>query len=157
MIPFGRAPIVTVTVERVCHSVDQIAILIRIHEYMCRFMILATHYCFADTDFFSSRNKSLGSWFAKLVEFYVIALKQGKFDCLQNCAEFMTYYTIYANNLRQKAKNDRVIPIQNASRLDDLLEYGVENATTDRYDQQASERGREEAKHDDDGIRDEDD
>ena len=59
------------------HSIDQIDILIRIHEYMLRFMILATHYCFLDTDFFSSRNKSLGSWFAKLVEFYVIAINKG--------------------------------------------------------------------------------
>lgn len=120
-------------------------------------MILATHYCFADTDFFSSRNKSLGSWFAKLVEFYVIALKQGKYDCLRNCAEFMTYYTIYANNLRQKAKNDRVIAILESSRLDDLLEYSIENAAADRHGQHAPERGRAEAKHDDDGIRDEDD
>ena len=55
------------------HSIDQIDILIRIHEYMLRFMILATHYCFFDTAFFSSRNKSLGSWFAKRDEIYVIA------------------------------------------------------------------------------------
>ena len=108
-IPFGRAPTAIVIHLCIFHSVDQIAILIRIHEYMCRFMILATHYCFADTDFFSSRNKSLGSWFAKLAELYVIALNQGKYECLKNCIEFMTYYTIYTNNLRQSAKNDRVI------------------------------------------------
>lgn len=58
-------------------SVDQVDVLIRVHEIMCRFLILITHYCYGDTDFLSSRDKSLDKWFAELIDLYTLAVKNG--------------------------------------------------------------------------------
>lgn len=51
--------------------------MIRIHEIMCRVLILFTHYCYGETDFLSSRDKTLDKWFAELIELYILAVEKG--------------------------------------------------------------------------------
>ena len=59
------------------HQLDQIDVLIRIHEIMCRFSILFTHYCYSEGDFSSDRNKELEKWFTKLIDLYIQAIENG--------------------------------------------------------------------------------
>lgn len=44
---------------------------------MCRVLILFTHYCYGETDFLSSRDKSLDKWFAELIDLYILAVEKG--------------------------------------------------------------------------------
>lgn len=90
---------------------DQLRIVIRILEYMTRFLILFTHYCYGETDFISSRDASFEKWFAELVDYYKKAVESGylctlaelyigQYDCLENCGEILSYYIIHKNNQR---------------------------------------------------------
>ena len=54
---------------------DQLDVVIRFFEYMCRWLILINHYCFGDEHFVGSRNKSLEKWFSELIKNYTIALE----------------------------------------------------------------------------------
>ena len=60
-------------------NLDHVNVLIRIHEYMCRFLLLFTHYCYADTDFLASRNDSLNKWYDALITLYSEAIRQSAF------------------------------------------------------------------------------
>ena len=51
-----------------------IDVCIRIHEYMCRFLILFSHYLFHDDEFMNQRNKSLSSWLTQLFILYTTAV-----------------------------------------------------------------------------------
>lgn len=59
------------------YHLDQIDVLITVHEIMCRTLILFTHYCYGETDFLSSRDKSLDKWFAELIDLYTLAVERG--------------------------------------------------------------------------------
>ena len=84
--------------------------VIRVLEYMIRFLILFTHYCFGETDFLSSRNTSLDKWFAELIDFYKKAVETRalplptppveSYDCLCNCGEILSYYVLHKSNQR---------------------------------------------------------
>ena len=43
---------------------------------MCRTLILFTHYCYGETDFLSSRDKSLDKWFAELIDLYTLDVER---------------------------------------------------------------------------------
>ena len=85
-------------------------VCIRIYEYMCRFLILFTHYLFHDDEFMNFRNKSLNSWLNQLFLMYTIAINIrfpfsgvssiDQFDALQNCGEFCGYYALFYNAVR---------------------------------------------------------
>ena len=105
-----KVMIVWVQVLYPCH-LDQLPVVIRLLEYMIRFLILFTHYCYGETDFISSRDASFEKWFAELVDFYKKAIESGyswllagswigQYSCLENCGEVLSYYIIHKNNQR---------------------------------------------------------
>ena len=97
---------------------DQLPVVIRVLEYMVRFLILFTHYCFGETDFLSSRNTSLDKWFAELMDFYKRAVETRasvsppppveSYDCLSNCGEILSYYVLHKNN--QRTVREKCVP-----------------------------------------------
>ena len=60
-------------------ELDYVDVVIRIFEYMCRWLIFIGHYCFGDEHFVSNRNRSLDKWFSKLIDNYFIAFESSMF------------------------------------------------------------------------------
>lgn len=99
--------------------------VIRVLEYMIRFLILFTHYCFGETDFLSSRNTSLDKWFAELIDFYKKAVETRalplptppveSYDCLCNCGEILSYYVLHKSNQRS-VREKCVVPVVSSER-----------------------------------------
>lgn len=75
-----RVILVVWSVECGVNCVGQLRVVIRLLEYMCRCIILITHYCYGDVDFFSSRDRSLEKWFSELIQHYTTALESSTYS-----------------------------------------------------------------------------